>query len=104
MDGPSAPNTAQGGKWGQRPRNEKATWVKTRSLAGTTFTLLRANPAHVKGKESYVFEISGDRLFSATVGSTIFKQVMRDGIPPAGEYTIDVVAKDTQSFLVLRAL
>ena len=93
-------------KWDQRPNNPNAVWIKTRSLVGQTFTLVRAAKASVKGRPSYVFELNDGRLFSANETSTIGKQIARSGVPPAGEYTIATAPSETsptKDALVLRA-
>jgi hypothetical protein len=102
-----------GQKWGQRASNPNAAWVKTRDLVGSAFDLIRCNAGQVKGRDSYIFEVSGDRLFSQGKDSTIGKQIGRDGIPPAGRYEIVKQTEDSHGqpiksptgyALVLRAL
>ena len=81
--------------WDAPKNNPNATWVKTRSLVGETFTLIKAKAGTVKGRASTIFELSDGRLFSANDTGTIGKQIARSGLPPAGKYTIAQVDSES---------
>lgn len=95
-------------KWDSAPRNPNAHWVKTRELIGqiddgpitSRFTLIRAKP---NGKLGTIFELDGDRLFSAKAESAIGKQVTRSNAPPAGEYTIQKKTKNADGTSIKNA-
>jgi hypothetical protein len=76
-------------------RNSEGTFVKMRSLEGTTFTLKEAKPCKVKGRPAYLFELADGRLFTVGPTQTIGQQVERSGLPPAGEYTIEAFDSET---------
>lgn len=106
-------------KWGQRPTNPNAQWVKSRSmvadgltadmvkasadrnasgvpiLRGPKFALVSARKATVSGRPSYVMETKEGKLFSVNrEGTTIGTQIGRDGLPPAGDYQIVATANE----------
>lgn len=111
-------------KWGE----SGGTWVKARDLVlpgkteaefraavvekgtlqGKEFVLKGVRPATVSGRSAYVFETTDGRLFSVNrEGTTIGAQIVRSGLPPAGDYRLDATANagsPTGYALALKAL